>query len=334
MTTAGCERLGIEIPIIQAPMGGAASPALAAAVSNAGGLGTLALWGADAQAIRRQVRETRALTAKPFAVNLNLEFPQEERLDICLQEGVQVISFFWRDPSALVARAKTAGAVVLHTVGTAATARHAVECGVDVVIAQGWEAGGHVRGTVATMALVPAVVDAVGPVPVFAAGGIADGRGLAAALALGASGAWIGTRFLASHEAAVHPRYRERVLQASEDDTVYLEELFDIGWPKAPHRVLRNSTVAAWEAAGRPAPGQRPGEGDVVATSKSRGPVLRYRSYTPAADAEGDIDALALWAGQSAALVRKVQPAAEIVREIDAEAQAILLRIAQRRTGR
>jgi nitronate monooxygenase len=314
-------------------MGGAAGPALAAAVSNAGGLGTLALWGADIQALRQQVRETRALTAKPFAVNLNLEFPQEERLDVCLQEGVPVISLFWRDPSALVPRAKAGGAVVLHTVGTAAEARHAVECGVDVVIAQGWEAGGHVRGTVATMALVPAVVDAVGPVPVMAAGGIADGRGLAAALALGASGAWIGTRFLASNEAAVHPHYRERILQASEDDTIYLDELFDIGWPKAPHRVLRNSTVTAWEAAGRPATGQRPGEGDVVATSKSRGPIVRYRSYTPAADAEGDIDALSLWAGQSAALVHKIQPAAEIVREIDSEAQAILLRLAQRRLG-
>jgi nitronate monooxygenase len=184
---------------------------------------------------------------------------------------------------------------------------------------------------VATMALVPAVVDAVGPVPVFAAGGIADGRGLAAALALGASGAWIGTRFLASNEATVHPHYRERILQASEEDTVYLDELFDIGWPKAPHRVLRNSTVAAWEAAGRPATGQRPGEGDVVATSKSRGPIVRYRSYTPGADAEGDIDALALWAGQGAALVHKIQPAAEIVREINSEAQAILLRLAQRR---
>jgi len=179
------------------------------------------------------------------------------------------------------------------------------------------------------MPLIPAVVDAVGPVPVFAAGGIADGRGLAAALALGASGAWIGTRFLASNEVAIHPRYRERILQATEDDTVYLEELFDIGWPNAPHRVLRNSTVAAWEAAGRPATGKRPGEGDVVATSKSRGPIVRYRSYTPGTDAEGDIDALSLWAGQSAALVHKRQPAAEIVREIVGEAQAILLRLAQ-----
>jgi NAD(P)H-dependent flavin oxidoreductase YrpB (nitropropane dioxygenase family) len=114
MITAGCERLGIEVPIIQAPMGGAVGPALAAAVSNAGGLGTLALWAADIQTLRQQVRETRALTAKPFAVNLVLEFPQEERLEACLQEGVPVISFFWREPSALVARAKSGGGIVLH----------------------------------------------------------------------------------------------------------------------------------------------------------------------------------------------------------------------------
>src|SRR3954468_8436275 len=218
--TAFCERLGIEIPIVQAPMGGVVGPALAAAVSNAGGLGTLALWGADIQALRQQVRETRALTSKPFAVNLNLEFPQEERLDACLEEGVPIISFFWREPSALVVRATAGVAIVLHTVSTAKEARQAVECGVDVVVAQGWEAGGHVRGTVATMPLIPAVVDAVGPVPVVAAGGIADGRGLAAALALGAAGVWIGTRFLASHEATIHPRYLERLLAASENDTV------------------------------------------------------------------------------------------------------------------
>src|SRR6478735_5492603 len=319
--SAFCERLGIDIPIVQAPMGGAVGPALAAAVSNAGGLGTLALWGADIDALRRQVRETRAMTSKPFAVNLNLEFPQEERLDACLQEGVPIISFFWREPSALVARAKAGGATVLHTVSTAKEARQAVECGVDVVVAQGWEAGGHVRGTVASMPLIPAVVDAVGSIPVIAAGGIADGRGLAAVMALGASGAWIGTRFLASEEVAIHPHYRERLLRAKEDDTIYLEELFDIGWPKAPHRVLRNGTVAAWEAAGRPATGKRPGEGDVIATSKSRGPIVRYRSYTPGTDAEGDIDALSLWAGQSVGLVSKLQSAGDIVREIADEAE-------------
>jgi NAD(P)H-dependent flavin oxidoreductase YrpB (nitropropane dioxygenase family) len=122
--------------------------------------------------------------------------------------------------------------------------------------------------------------------------GSADGRGLAAVMALGASGAWIGTRFLASNEAAIHPRYRERLLKATENDTVFLEQLFDVGWPSAPHRVLRNKTVAAWEAAGRPPSGKRLGEGEVIATSPTSGQIVRYQSYTPGADAEGDIEAL------------------------------------------
>jgi NAD(P)H-dependent flavin oxidoreductase YrpB (nitropropane dioxygenase family) len=329
MKTALCERLGIELPIIQAPMGGAVGPALAAAVSNAGGLGMLAPWRADFDLVRRQIRETRALTSRPFGVNLNLEFPQEERLAACLDEGVPVISFFWRDPSSLVPRAKAGGAIVLHTIGSAADAKRAVDCGVDIVVAQGWEAGGHVRGTVATMPLIPSVVDTVSPAPVVAAGGIADGRGLAAALALGAGGAWIGTRFLASHEATIHPRYRDRLLQANENDTVFLENLFDIHWPNAPHRVLRNQTVEAWEAAGRPPSGNRPGEGEVIATARSNRQIVRYQSYTPGTDAEGDIDALSLWAGQSVGLVSKLQSAGDIVREIADEAEVILRRLPQ-----
>lgn len=219
------------------------------------------------------------------------------------------------------------GAVALHTVGSADDARRAVDCGVDIVVAQGWEAGGHVRGTVATLPLVRAVVSAVTPTPVAAAGGITDGRGPAAVLALGASGAWIGTRFLASEEAAIHRRYRELLLRAKETDTVYTE-LFDVGWPNAPHRVLRNKTVDAWEAAGRPRSGERPGEGEVVASSPTRGQIIRYSSATPRADAEGDIDALALWAGQGVGLVSRVLSAAEIVREIAEEARSTLLRLA------
>jgi NAD(P)H-dependent flavin oxidoreductase YrpB (nitropropane dioxygenase family) len=329
MKTVLCERLGIELPIIQAPMGGAVGPALAAAVSNAGGLGMLVPWRAELETVRRQIRETRALTPRPFGVNLVLDFPQEERLAVCLDEGVPVISFFWRDPSSLVRRAKDAGAIVLHTVSSAADAEHAVNSGVDIVVAQGWEAGGHVRGTVATMPLVPAVVDAVSPVPVVAAGGIADGRGLAAALALGAAGAWIGTRFLASEEALIHPRYRERLLQARENDTVFLENLFDIRWPNAPHRVLKNKTVEAWDAAGRPPSGKRPGEGETIGTSRSSGAIVRYQAYTPGTDAEGDIDAMSLWAGQSVGLVSKVESAGTIVREIADEASSILRRLAQ-----
>lgn len=329
MRTTLCDMLGIDIPIIQAPMGGTGFVTrLAGAVCNAGGLGTLHLWRAHIDTLLRNIAELRALTDRPFAVNLNLEFPQEERLEACLQEGVPVISFFWGDPGGLVDRAKAGGAVVLHTVGSAKEARVSVVRGVDIVVAQGWEAGGHVRGTVATMALVPAVVDAVAPVPVVAAGGIADGRGMAAALALGASGVWIGTRFLASNEVKLHPHYRERLLTAAADDTVYLADLYDIGWPNAPHRVLRNKVVDEWEAAGRPVSGTRPGEGDIVAHSENLGDVVRYRPFTAAEDVEGDIESLSLWAGQSVGLVRNVMPAADIVHEIRDEACAVLKRLA------
>jgi NAD(P)H-dependent flavin oxidoreductase YrpB (nitropropane dioxygenase family) len=312
MRTTLCDMLGIEVPIIQAPMGGAAGPQLAGAVSNAGGLGTLPLSWQDSSELREAVRETKSLTDKPFAVNLILEFPQEERLETCLHERVPVISFFWGVDAQLVTRAKAGGAIVMQTVGSVEEAQTAVRCGVDIIVAQGWEAGGHVRGSVTTMALIPAVV---------------DGRGLAAALALGAAGAWIGTRFLMSPEATIHQHYRERLIQASASDTVYLKDLFDIGWADAPHRVLRNKTVDNWEAAGRPETGKRPGEGDIIATSKSIGPLVRYGCETLPKDAEGDLDAISLWAGQGVGLVKKLQPAADIVREIHDEASMILKRL-------
>jgi NAD(P)H-dependent flavin oxidoreductase YrpB (nitropropane dioxygenase family) len=324
-----CKMLGIEIPIVQAPMGGAVPVHLAAAVSDAGALGTLPLWRAKDETLRHSLRKMRSLTARPFAVNLNMEFPQADRLEICLEEGVPIISFFWRDPGALVKRAKAGGAIVLHTVGNAEEARRAVDSGVDVIVAQGWEAGGHVRGTVATLPLVPTIVDAVGDTPVIAAGGIADGRGMAAALALGASGVWVGTRFLAAEESSIHPEYQSRILAACENDTVYCEDLFNGGWANAPHRVLRNSTIRNWEAAGRPPCGQRPREGEIVARSATRGDVDRYASFTPGLDTVGEIEPLSLWSGQGVALVRRVQPAAEIVREMNEEAKAILRRLGQ-----
>lgn len=316
-----CRQLGIELPIVQAPMGGAACPALAAAVSNAGGLGMLALSWHPIEALRAEILATRALTEKPFGVNLVLAFPQEKRLAAALEEGVRLISFFWGDPAPFVDQVHAAGGLAMSTVGSAAEARAAADAGVDIIVAQGWEAGGHVWGQVGVLPLVRAVVDAVAPKPVLAAGGIADGRGLAAALALGAAGAWIGTRFLASEEAAIHPVYREHLLAADETQTLYTE-VFDGGWPNAPHRVLRNSTVALWEAAGRPATG-RPGEGEVVCVS-AFGPMPRYASYTPGPNDTGEIEAASLWAGQGVAGVSRVQPAAEIVRDIAAEARAVL----------
>ena len=140
----------------------------------------------------------------------------------------------------------------MHTVGSAEEARRAVASGVDVIVAQGWEAGGHVWGNVATLPLVPAVVDAVAPVPVIAAGGIGDARGVAAVLALGAQAAWLGTRFLLAEEMPIHEDYRRRLIAAAETDAQRYPNLYEVGWPDSPHRALRNSTAKAWEAAGRP----------------------------------------------------------------------------------
>ncbi len=329
MRTSLCDKLEIGVPIVLAPLGRAAGPGLAAAVSNAGGLGMLAPWAVSLDVMRQEIRETKVLTSLPFAVNLNMAMSQADRLEVCREEGVRLVSFFWDDKFDLMARAKAAGMIVLQSIGTAKAARQAVDAGADIVVAQGWEAGGHVRGTVATLPLVPAVVDAVPGVPVVAAGGISDARGLAAVLSAGASGAWIGTRFLASEEANIHPEWRAQVLAATEDDTVHAIDLFDIpGWPDAPHRAIRNSTARMWEAAGRPPIGKRPHESDVIGALANGNKVLRYRGSTPRADITGDVEAMSLWAGQSVGLVKTVQPAAEIVREINDGARTILRRLA------
>jgi NAD(P)H-dependent flavin oxidoreductase YrpB (nitropropane dioxygenase family) len=314
MRTPLCDLLGIEHPIVQAPMGGPSVPRLAAAVSNAGALGMLVLGRADDAGA--PVRELRGLTQHPFAGNFVLEHDQHARLEAALEAGLAIVSLFWGDPKSYVDRIHDAGALLLHTVGSAEEAKRVVAAGADVVVAQGWDAGGHVWGQVGTLALVPAVVDAVAPTPVIAAGGIGDARGVAAVLALGAQGAWVGTRFLMAEEAPVHEHYRRRLIEAAETDALWFPDLFDGGWPDAPHRALRNATIDAWEAAGRPPAGSRPGEGEQVATSSTGAAIARYASLTPLDGMDGDIDAMSLWAGQSVALARRVEPAADIVAEL------------------
>ncbi len=171
-------------------------------------------------------------------------------------------------------------------------------------------------GQIATLPLVPAVVDAVAPVPVIAAGGIGDARGVAAVLALGAQAAWLGTRFLLAEEMPIHEHYRQRLMHATETDAEWYANLYEVGWPDAPHRALHNSTAEAWEAAGRPAPGSRPGEGDVIAHFASGEGIVRYEPAPPMVGTTGDIEALSLWAGQSVALAAHTQPAADIVAEL------------------
>jgi nitronate monooxygenase len=327
METAFTRLVGIEHPIVQAPIGTLSNPGLAAAVSNAGGLGLMALGSADPTILRRAVHETRALTDRPFGVNLNLRHPQADRVAAALDAGVPFISLFWGDPAEHVAAIHAAGALVSATVGSAEEARRAADAGVDVVVAQGWEAGGHVWGSVATLPLVPAVVDAVAPLPVVAAGGIADGRGLAAVLALGASAGWLGTRFVMSEEARALPAYRKRLNEARETDTIY-SSLFDGGWPDAPHRTLQTAQTASWEAAGRPGPGARDGEGDIIGRTAGGTDIARYQSISPGEGYDGDPEDFSLWAGQSVGAIGDVRPAGDIVRAIAAEAERTLRHLA------
>ena len=312
MTTPVCDLLGIDHPIVQAPM--AAIPRLAAAVSNAGALGMVTLtWSADPAAV---ISETAALTTRPFGGNFVLTSDHHEHLDRALEAGLRIVSFLWGDASSYIKRVHDAGGIVLHTVGTAEEARRAVASGADVIVAQGVEAGGHVWGTVGTLPLVPAVVDAVAPVPVIAAGGIGDARGVAAVLALGAQAAWLGTRFLLAREMPIHEDYRRRLITAAETDPQWYPNLYDVGWPDSPHRALRNSTARAWEAAGRPPDDQRKGAGDIVAHFATGESIVRYEPAPPMVGTTGDIEALSMWAGQSVALAKEPQPAADIVAEL------------------
>jgi nitronate monooxygenase len=310
--TPVCELLRIDHPIVEAPL--SADPRLPAAVSNAGCLGTLGLgWADDAGDI---VRQTAALTDKPFGGNFVLAFDQHRRIDQALSAGLRIVSLFWGDPHGYVDSVHDAGGVVMHTVGSVEQARRAADCGVDIIVAQGWEAGGHVWSGVATLPLVPAVVDAVGPVPVIAAGGIGDARGVAAVIALGAQAALLGTRFLLADEMPIHEEYRRRLIAATETDAEWYRNLYAVGWPDTTHRAIHNSTAEIWEAAGQPALGSRPKEGEVLAHFASGEAIVRYEGAPPMVGTTGEIEPLSLWAGQSVALAKQSQSAAEIVAEL------------------
>lgn len=286
LRTPICDLLGIEVPIVQAPM--TAQLELALAVADAGALGMVQIFRADLPRIPDVMAR---IAGRPIGVNLVLEWPQEERLELALEHGARIVSFFWGDPGRLVDRVHEAGGIVLQTVGSVEEARRAEAAGADAIVAQGVEAGGHVWGGVSTLVLVPAVVDAVG-VPVIAAGGIADGRGLAAALMLGAQAAWIGTRFVASDEAP--HLYKERIVGASETDTAH-STIFSEGWPNAPHRTIVNEAVR-------------------IGTPRS--------ALVP--QSADELETAALYAGQSSGLVHDIAPAGDLVSRIAAEAEALL----------
>jgi nitronate monooxygenase/enoyl-[acyl-carrier protein] reductase II len=326
LQTPLCRDMGIEVPVFSVGMSWLAGPELAAAVSNAGGCGVVGMAGMSGAQVRPRIAETRALTNKPFGVNVILARLQEGQIEACLDEGVPLIVFFWGDPGPYVRDAHRQGSKVFVQIGSVAEAKAAAESGVDGIIAQGAEAGGHVRSTTSLSTLLPAVVETVKPLPVIASGGIATGRGLVAALGLGAQAVSVGTRFLCSEEAFAAPAYKDRVVRSTAEDTVYTG-LFDIGWD-APHRVLRNRAVSEWEAAGRPASGQRPGEGTTIGSAPRGGANVELTKYAansyPTPGFAGDIENAVLYAGESCALINDIKPAAEIVRDFVREAEAVI----------
>ena len=327
LKTPLCRDLGIDWPILNAGMGGGVANAeLAAAVSNAGGLGVLGMGGLPAPVIREQIRKLRSLTTKPFGVNIILALLEEGQVEICLDEKVPVLVLFWGDPKPFVAMTRRTGTKLVLQCGSADEAKAAADAGVDAVMIQGVEAGGHVKGTTALSIALPAVVEAVKPLPVIAAGGVADGRGIAAALQLGAQAVSIGTRFLCSNESAALRAYKERIVRAKAEDTVHTL-LFDIGWPNAAHRVLRNKAYAEWEAAGSPPTGQRPGEGvtfGAMSVAGTRVDMPRYHIFMPLEGFQGDMEYAALYSGQSCSLVNDIKPAAEIMHDLVQGAEAAL----------
>jgi NAD(P)H-dependent flavin oxidoreductase YrpB (nitropropane dioxygenase family) len=318
MRTRICDLFGIAHPVVLGGMAGATGSELATAVSEAGGLGILGCAGLPSDRIAALAREMRDRTRKPWGMNLLLFRADEEAIASMLAAAPPVFSTAWpwpeQDLEPLFSRAHAAGAKVVHMAATVGEARRAARAGADAVVAQGTEGGGHV-GVMGTMAFAPQVVRAVAPVPVLAAGGIATGAGLAAALALGAEGALLGTRFLATPEAPIPSTYKQAILDSDGHDTL-LTEIPDIAnarvWPGAFSRVARNRLIEEWS--GR--------EGELRARRAEVGARMQRaieagdRSYAP------------LFLGQDAGLIDAIEPAGEIVRRVVAEAEDILRRVA------
>jgi enoyl-[acyl-carrier protein] reductase II len=315
------EAYGLSTPIAQAGMAFVGmTPDLAVAVSNAGALGSLGVGLLPAPVLTQVIAGIRAGTTGPFHVNFITVFTSQDQIDAVCEAAVVAVSFHWGHPArAWIDQLHGAGIKVFEQVGSVSAAKQAVDDGVDVVVAQGLEAGGHNFATLPTFALVPLVVDAVAPALVLAAGGIADGRGLAAALMLGADGAWIGTRLVATDESQAHDEYKARLIAAQATDTVRTS-LFGPETPDFnPMRVLRNRVVA--EA---PADGERPVIGETV-LGRERVELRRFTNLVPMRGATtGDFEEMPLLAGQGVGMVDAVKSAASVIADLTAGAREAL----------
>jgi len=322
LTTRFTKLVGCSVPIQQAGMGSLSNPRLAAAITNAGGLCMLSVAGGTPDEIAKWLDKVREKTSGAIGANFLIGFVDPALAHKCVAAAAsraRVVDFFYAEPDpALIETVHATGALASWQVGSREEAIAAVRAGCDFIIAQGIEAGGHVRGKISLLALLNEVLEVV-DVPVLAAGGIGSGRTMAAALAAGADGVRVGTRFIAAEESEAHPQYVEALIRAEAKDTVYTD-VFSYGWPNAPHRVLRSSVEAAQAFQGEIV-------GEVLdEDTGERHPIHRFQIGTIRKVTSGAIAAMPHWAGESVDGVKRVQPAAEIVHELADEAEKLLRR--------
>ena len=300
-----CELLGTEYPLIQGGMAWVANASLAAAVSNAGGVGLIAAGASPAEVLEQEILKAKSLTDKPFGLNIMLMSPTApDALELAAKHRLRIVATGAGSPGKVLERLKPLGTIVIPVIASVAQAKRAEKQGADAVVAEGTEAGGHI-GELTTMVLTPQIASAVN-IPVIAAGGIADGRGVAAAFALGAEGVQLGTRFICCSECTVHPNYKQAVIDARDRSTAVTGQ--SLGHPV---RCLRNKLTAEFErleAEGAPAE-----EIEKLGMGKLRAAVV-----------DGDTEWGSLMSGQSAAMVNDILPAREIVRGLFDEARRVL----------
>ena len=309
----------LDIPILQAPIAGADTVELAAAVSNTGAMGSLAMTWTQPEFALHSVEQLQAATSHPFFVNFALSFPPLA-FEVVVKAGIPAMTLSWGQSPELIERAHRYGIAVGVQVGSADGADSAIRDGADFVICQGVEAGGHVQSTTPLATLLPQVLALTQDVPVVAAGGLGNGGDISWALNEGATAVMLGTRFVATKESRAHALYKEAIVNAKQTDTSY-SICFDGDWPYAAHRVLRNETLNQWESAGCPPSGSRPGEQDFVARMSSGEKVRRYSSMTPTESMTGDVLDCSLYAGTSVGKITDIPKAKELVLRLWNECQ-------------
>ncbi|KJD35640.1 hypothetical protein PW52_07785 [Tamlana sedimentorum] len=307
--------LDIKYPIIQAPTGGTINSSFSASVANTGCLGALPLSWSDPEEAIKQIKEVKTKTKNAFFANFVLNF-EPKAFDVAIESGVSIIQFSWGMPTKeMVSKMKAAKVVLGIQVTSEASAKSAIDLGADYLVCQGTEAGGHVHASRPLTQALERVLKIAGNVPVVASGGIATGHKMREYLQMGAAGVVMGTRFVATIESRGHDIYKESLINAKAEDTVFTT-CMNKGWNNTTHRILRNSTFNMWESVGCPISGNRPGEIDIVATNGQDASIQRYSISVPQAQFEGNIEALANYAGNGVSDIHDIPTVAELIERI------------------